>query len=104
LGRDSGAINVGGSKVQPEVVERVILGHPNVVAAKVSGRRSSFLGNLVQAVLVVKDESDTPAFLEQIKSWCGERLQRHEIPAFFSVVNDLPIEGSGKLSRRPTDN
>jgi acyl-CoA synthetase (AMP-forming)/AMP-acid ligase II len=104
LGRESGAINVGGSKVQPEVVERVLLAHPSVLAANVGPRKSSFLGALVQAHVVVTPNHAAPDITNELRTWCSQRLQRHEVPAFFEIVQDLQTEASGKLSRRSTDN
>jgi acyl-CoA synthetase (AMP-forming)/AMP-acid ligase II len=103
LGRESGAINVGGNKVHPEMVERVLLAHPKVLAAKVSGRKSSFLGALVQASIVVAPNNSTPDITTELRTWCSQQLQRHEVPAFLEIVTDLDTEASGKLSRRTTD-
>jgi len=55
LGRDSGAINVGGNKVQPEEVESVLLNSGFLQAALVYSKKSQIIGNIVCANLVAHD-------------------------------------------------
>ena len=52
LGRANGTINVGGNKVHPEEVEDFLLGCAGVQFARVTGRKSPFTGELVQAEVV----------------------------------------------------
>lgn len=103
-GRDSGAINVGGNKVQPESIERVLLAHPAVAMAKVTGKKNPITGALVHASVTLKDESGEKADASGLRAWCAERLARHEVPAIISIVDELKIESSGKLSRRQDSN
>jgi len=104
LGRDSGAINVGGNKVQPESIERVLLAHPAVAMAKVTGKKNPITGALVHASVTLKDESSEKTDASGLRAWCTERLARHEVPAIISIVDELKIESSGKLSRRQDSN
>ena len=55
LGRSgNGMINVGGSKVYSADVERVLLGHPEVLWCRVRGVRAPLVGRLVEASVVVR--------------------------------------------------
>lgn len=105
LGRASGAINVGGDKVYPEEVERVILEMPEIALARVSGRRNPIVGALVEAVVVPRagkpgDVTATVELARRVREHCAARLPRHKVPAIVQVLEALPTEGTGKLTRR----
>lgn len=103
LGRDSGAINVGGNKVQPEEVERVLLSHPSVAFASVFPKRSGIMGALVEAHVVLRpgeiEASKAPA---EMRAWCADRLERYKVPAIIRVVNAIEVGSNGKVTRRAT--
>lgn len=100
LGRDSGAINVGGNKVQPEKVEQVLLNHPAVAMASVSAKRSGITGSLVEArVILHPTSSASNPTVAELREWCSARLDRFEVPALIRVVTDLEFNAAGKLSR-----
>lgn len=100
LGRDSGAINVGGNKVQPEEVERVLLAHPGVALAAVGAKRSGITGSLVEARVVLRPGVlDPAAAIGILRSWCVERLERHQVPALLRVVPALEVGATGKIAR-----
>jgi acyl-coenzyme A synthetase/AMP-(fatty) acid ligase len=101
LGRASGVINVGGNKVHPERVERVLLEHPGVAEAKSYSRKSPITGALVAADVVACETDLGPAELRSVLlKHCSERLARHEVPATLQFVEDLDINESGKISRQ----
>jgi acyl-CoA synthetase (AMP-forming)/AMP-acid ligase II len=100
LGRDSGAINVGGNKVRPEKVERILLEHPSVALASVVAKRSGITGSLVEArVIPVAGISDPSELVASIRQWCSSRLERYEVPALIRIVSQLDINAAGKISR-----
>lgn len=101
LGRASGAINVGGDKVFPEEVERVILELPEIALARVSGRRNPITGALVEAMVAPAGPvADPVALARRVREHCAARLPRHKVPAVVQVVDALEVEGTGKLARR----
>jgi acyl-CoA synthetase (AMP-forming)/AMP-acid ligase II len=100
MGRDSGAINVGGNKVQPEKIEKVLLSHPGVGLAAVGAKKSGITGSLVEARVVLRHgQAQSPATIAEIRDWCSTRLERHEVPALIRVVDDLSLTASGKITR-----
>lgn len=102
LGRASGAINVGGDKVFPEEVERVILELPEIALVRVTGRRNPIVGALVEAVVAPREPgSDPVALARRVREHCAARLPRFKVPAVVQVVEALEVEGTGKLTRRP---
>ncbi|WP_213999856.1 AMP-binding protein [Arsukibacterium sp.] len=84
LGRASGVINVGGNKVHPEQVEQVILEVPGIVAARVYGKHSSILGQLVMAQIVASPATDEKELVVRVTQHCQQQLQRHQLPLKFN--------------------
>lgn len=100
LGRASGVINVGGNKVHPEEVERLLLGHPCVHAARVFGIPSSIVGEIVVAEIVpVEMSKDDAALSDEIKAYVRSKTQAFKVPARLNVVEKIEPSASGKLLR-----
>lgn len=100
LGRDSGAINVGGNKVQPEEVEHILLDSKLIYASFVYPKKNPILGNLVCADVVLKDKNiDKQLIKYELLKYCRERLENFKVPAMLRFVDELEITQSGKLKR-----
>ncbi len=98
-GRKKSMINVSGNKVFPEEVEAVLNQHPAVQLCRVSGFMHRFLGECVQAEVVLKNEVVRPD-IEELLSFCRKRLSTYKIPQKVEFVASLPLTDSGKLIRR----
>lgn len=99
-GRSNGAINIGGSKVQPEEIEEVIRCHPQVKDVLVLPKKSALIGELVQAKVVIKDESvDKKVLKKEIIELCKSSLEGYKVPALISYVGALEYNSTGKLIR-----
>nr|WP_247670793.1 fatty acid--CoA ligase family protein [Alteromonas sp. MMG017] len=99
-GRANGAINVGGQKVHPEHVEQVLLQSPLVSQALVYAKKSSIMGQLVVADVVLSSSKDietkpTIALLLH----CKKHLARFEMPTKINVTDSIAINASGKIGR-----
>jgi acyl-CoA synthetase (AMP-forming)/AMP-acid ligase II len=100
LGRASGAINVGGNKVQPEEVESVLLDSGLVSQAYVYAKNNPMMGSLVCADVVPKyKDTDKSEAKKAILSYCREHLQGFKVPAILKFVDVLQTTQSGKLKR-----
>jgi len=100
LGRDSGAINVGGNKVQPEEVETKLLSSGLLNAAYVYAMKNPMMGSLVCADVILKDENrDKKEAKAQILKYCRENLEGFKVPAIIKFVKELQTTQSGKLKR-----
>lgn len=101
LGRDSGSINVGGNKVQPEEVEHVLLDSGLLNAAFVYPKKSPMMGNLVCADVVLKDKLDDIKVIKaELIKYCRKNLENFKVPALIKFVDELEITQSGKLKRK----
>lgn len=100
LGRDSGSINVGGNKVQPEEVEQILLSSDFIHSAYVYPKRNPMMGNIVCADVVLKDKTaDKQAIKLELLKYCREKLENFKVPAILKFVDELEITQSGKLKR-----
>jgi acyl-coenzyme A synthetase/AMP-(fatty) acid ligase len=100
LGRDSGAINVGGNKVQPEEVETRLLSTGLLSAAYVYAMKNPMMGSLVCADVVLKNENeDKKEVKAQILKHCRDNMEGFKVPAIIKFVKELQTTQSGKLKR-----
>lgn len=96
-GRRSDLIITGGENVYPAEVELALLEAPGVAAASVFGVPDDTWGAIVAAAIVPApaatiDDEALALFLEG-------RLAKHKRPRRIVVVDELPLEASGKVSR-----
>lgn len=100
LGRNSGSINVGGNKVQPEEVEQILLSSNLIYSAYVYPKKNSMIGNIVCANVVLKDKTlESQTIKCELLKYCREKLENFKVPAILKFVDDLEITQSGKLKR-----
>ena len=103
VGRDSGAINVGGNKVIPEEIEAVLNSHPTIIHSKVFGKKNPVLGMLVSAE-IVNDKAlglvEEKAFKRELIAFCKGKLDAFKIPAMIKIVEHIAVNESGKVVRK----
>jgi acyl-CoA synthetase (AMP-forming)/AMP-acid ligase II len=103
LGRSSGAINVGGSKVIPEEVENVLNSSDYIVLSKVFGKESSMLGMLVSAEIQLSSKANDlnkKEIKSLIISHCKKYLDTYKVPAMMKFVNEISVNQTGKIERK----
>jgi acyl-coenzyme A synthetase/AMP-(fatty) acid ligase len=87
-------INVGGRKVSPLAVERVLGRQAAVADVAVVGVPHETLGEVVAAMIVLEDGHDAlPDFQ------LAAMLQPHEIPKIYVTASQIPLNPAGKVSR-----
>jgi acyl-coenzyme A synthetase/AMP-(fatty) acid ligase len=94
-GRADDAINRGGFKIPPSVIEDALCEHPAVNEASVVGLPDPRLGE-VPAVAVTLVGSATE---EELMEYLASRLTRYQRPVALRVVDTLPRTPSMKISR-----
>ena len=100
LGRDTGVINIGGNKVYPEEVERVINAFDGVAIVSVSAKASPFVGAMVTARIVPSAPiADKAAFLDRVLAHCRAHLAREAVPASIRLVDEIQTNSAGKIQR-----
>ena len=87
----------GGENVYPAEVEAVLLGHPDVAEAGVTGVPDDDLGSRVVAWLVLRPDVAPDA--QALARFCRGQLAGFKVPREFRFVGALPRTAAGKLRR-----
>jgi len=99
VGRVRDVVNLGGRKVYPAEVERVIRAVPGVRDAVVFGVARSSVSDALRAVVAAEPSVTREAIAEA----CAARLARFKVPRTIKIVSELPRTARGKLDRRKLD-
>lgn len=98
LDRRDDLVVSGGENVYPAEIEAVLLEHPAVEDAGVTGVPDADLGARVVAWVVIKPGCS--ASVEALQSHCRATLAGFKQPREFRLVEALPRNAAGKLQRR----
>ncbi len=94
-GRIKELIVTGGEKVAPAAVEAVLVAHPAVADAGVTGTPDPDWGEAVTAFVVER----SPVSDYDLLAFCRERLAGYQVPKRVVRVHSLPRNAAGKLLR-----
>jgi len=95
VGRKGTFVNVGGKKVNPRRVERIILGHPDVAEVHVFGMSVQHEQAVHAAVVPVSGSHGS--LEEDIVEFCRSSLAPHETPHRVHVMPALPRTSLGTV-------
>lgn len=98
IDRRTDLIISGGENIYPAEIESVLMGHPAVKEAGVTGIPHEKWGQVPIAFIVT--EADQPFSEVDLKQYCEEQLARYKIPKAFYQIEHLPRNASNKLVRR----
>lgn len=98
VGRESDFVNVGGYRVNPHEVERLINGVEQVRAVTVTARESSVTGHILVAEVQPDADADPDDVKEAVKD-AVDALERWKRPRIIDVVEELNQSRSGKRVR-----
>jgi acyl-coenzyme A synthetase/AMP-(fatty) acid ligase len=91
-GRTSDVINAGGLKLAPDVIEEVVLSHPNVADAGAFGHMGTSGIEEIHVAIVPR----APLSEQHLIEWCAER----NLPVTrIYLVDTLPKTALGKIQR-----
>jgi acyl-CoA synthetase (AMP-forming)/AMP-acid ligase II len=94
-GRADDAINRGGFKIPPSVIEDALAAHPAVSEASAVALPDARLGQVPAAAVTLL----SPATEEELMRYLTSRLTRYQRPVAIKVVDQLPRTPSLKVSR-----
>lgn len=92
-------IAVGGLKVFPAEVERVLLDHPAIVEVAVVGIPDEVFGEQVVAFVVLADNGDERV-LASIIQYAKSQLANYKSPRSVVPIAELPRNPAGKILKR----
>lgn len=88
IGRDSEIINVGGQKVFPVEIESVLLEMENVIDVSVSAYKNPILGEVVKAIVILKEKESISELKKRIQKYCLSKIDSYKIPVYVEIVSD----------------
>ncbi|MCM3635600.1 o-succinylbenzoate--CoA ligase [Paenibacillus camelliae] len=88
----------GGENVYPAEIESVLIGHPDVLEAGVTGAEHEVWGQCPIAFVVMRPGKMLNE--EELLSYCRARLAKYKLPTAIYAVEELPRNASNKLLRR----
>jgi acyl-CoA synthetase (AMP-forming)/AMP-acid ligase II len=95
VGRSKDMFIVGGFNAYPAEIENALLRHPDIQQAAVIGVPDARLGEVGMAFVVVGAGSATTG--PEIVTWCGEQLANYKVPRTVALVDQLPVNATGKV-------
>jgi long-chain acyl-CoA synthetase len=98
VGRTDDLIKTGGEQVSPKEVEDILCELAGVNQAVVYGVAHEFLGQAIQAALVLESGSGLTA--ADILEYCSVHLEKHMIPKHLEILPELPKTLTGKINRQ----
>ena len=89
----------GGFNVYPAEVEQLMLDHPGIAQVAVVGVPDDRMGEVGAAFVVGGPDTGAEGRPEpsEIMSWCRETMANYKVPRLVVVVDDLPMNASGKV-------
>lgn len=95
-GRETNFINVGGEKVDPSEVEKVINEISGVKEVVVIGKKSKTYGEIVKAIIVKEGELSK----SHIAKYCLDKIATYKIPKIIEFVENIPKSNTGKILKK----
>ncbi len=90
-------LKTGGHKVSALEVEETLREHPAIVECAVVGVADPEWGERVAAAVVLRDGSYLE--LDELRVWCRPRLAAHKAPSRLLIVEALPRNAMGKVTK-----
>jgi acyl-CoA synthetase (AMP-forming)/AMP-acid ligase II len=94
-GRSKSIIDLGGDKINPEVIEAALLSYPGVVHAVAFGRANAFGIEEVWAAVEARSEIDS----EAARAHCAQKLSPEMVPARVIALSRMPRNVGDKIDR-----
>jgi malonyl-CoA/methylmalonyl-CoA synthetase len=90
-------IKSGGYKLSALEIEATLLEHPFIAECAVIGLPDETWGEAVTAVIVLKNAATLE--LSALRDWCKSRMSVYKIPQRLRVLDELPHNAMGKVTK-----
>jgi long-chain acyl-CoA synthetase len=91
-------IKCKGYSVFPREVEELLMKHPDILEAAVSGLPHDEYGEIIKAWVAIREDSDLSP--QSIKEWAMENIAHYKVPQSVAIIGELPKNVVGKVQRR----
>ncbi|MGW4299382.1 AMP-binding protein [Streptomyces sp. NPDC004646] len=98
VGRIKDMIIRGGENIYPREIEEFLYGHPKIRDVQVVGVPHERYGEEVLACVVPHDPAD-PLTLDELHTYCRDRLAHYKIPSRLQILEAFPMTVSGKVRK-----
>jgi acyl-CoA synthetase (AMP-forming)/AMP-acid ligase II len=86
---------VGGFNAYPAEIENMINEHPAVGQVAVIGIPDDRMGEVGYAFVIPRRNATiTP---DELRTWCRDKMANYKVPRYFEIVDELPLNASGKV-------
>lgn len=96
VGRKKEIIKIGGKRVSPRQIEKVILTLPNIIDCTINGVYDEILGEAIKATVVTDGSCDLVELKEKIFIKCKEKLSLYKIPQTIEFNSVMSVNSAGK--------
>ncbi len=97
VGRIKDMFIVGGFNAYPAEIENALVEHDAISAAAVIGVPDDRLGEVGCAFIVACDGQVVD--VDDVLAWCRERMANYKVPRQMHVVEELPLNATGKVMK-----
>jgi acyl-CoA synthetase (AMP-forming)/AMP-acid ligase II len=96
-GRTKDMFIVGGFNAYPAEIENMMLAHPDLSQVAVTGMPDERMGEVGCAFVIPRPGKsiDTDALI----GWCRERMANYKVPRRVVVVDEFPLNATGKVMK-----
>lgn len=98
VGRSDDLIIQGGNNVYPLEIEEVLLRNSNIKEAQVFGIDDEKLGSKIVAMISAQEGCSITS--QEVFKWCRENLEDKKVPKNFYIVDKIPKNDAGKISKK----
>jgi acyl-CoA synthetase (AMP-forming)/AMP-acid ligase II len=88
---------VGGFNAYPAEIENIMLQHPAVAQVAVIGIPDERLGEVGMAFVLARPDQTVDE--DALISWCRDRMANFKVPRRIKVVEEFPLNPSGKVMK-----
>jgi len=97
VGRVKDMFIVGGFNAYPAEIENALLRHAEVLQAAVIGIPDARLGEVGMAFVVPRPGASISG--AEIIEWCRREMANYKVPRVVELVEELPLNASGKVAK-----
>lgn len=98
VGRRSEMLKIGGIRVYPLEIERVLLDHPEVKLAVVVRAEERIRGEIARAIVQTMEGSDLS--VARLRRYCRDRLAVYKVPRIIEFWREIPRLPNGKVDKQ----
>ena len=88
----------GGENIYPREIEEILVHHQNIIEAYVVGVPDERFGEELCAWVKLRNPHQESS-IDEIKSFCKNRLAHFKVPKYFLIVDDFPTTVTGKIQK-----